>query len=103
LWDVQLIHPSPGGLEQVEQAIEWATRGPGFKSRVYRALVQDLDCYDYLCDLVVRVKSFGYPPPALGYNPTFENLVIFLNYAASPECTDSSVVKLLAFDILPQD
>jgi hypothetical protein len=83
LWDVQLIHPDPGGLDQLESAIESAVNGSGMKSRIYRALVQDLDYYDYLRDLVTRVRRFDYPPPALGYKPIFENLVTFLNYAAT--------------------
>jgi hypothetical protein len=83
LWDVQIIHPDPGGLDQLERAIDLAATGGDVKSRIYRALVQDLDYYDYLRDLVVRVRNFDYPPPPPNYNPVFENLVIFLNYAAT--------------------
>ena len=53
------------------------------KSRINRASVQDLDYYNYLRDLAARVRRFDYPPPAPGYNPIFENLVTFLNYAVT--------------------
>ena len=83
LWDVQIIHPDAGGLDRLEREIEWVANGSGMKSRIYRALVQDTDYYDYLRDLVTRVRRFDYPPPPPGYNPIFENLVNFLNYAVT--------------------
>jgi hypothetical protein len=81
LWDAQIIHPDPGGLDQLERAIDLAATGRDMKSHIYRALVQDLSYYDYLRDLVVRVRHFDYPPPPPNYNPIFENLVTFLKYA----------------------
>jgi hypothetical protein len=81
LWDVQIIHADEGGLDQLEREIELAATGSGLKSRIYRALTQDSSYYDYLRELVPRVRRFDYPPPPPGFDPVFENLVTFLNYA----------------------
>jgi hypothetical protein len=81
LWDMQIIHADEGGLEQLECEIELAATGHGLKPRIYRALIQDINYYDYLRDLVPQVRRFDYPPPPPGFNPVFENLVVFLNYA----------------------
>jgi hypothetical protein len=81
LWDVQIIHADEGGLDQLEREIELAATGRGLKPRIYRALIQHISYYDYLRDLVPRVRRFDYPPTPPRFNPTFENLVNFLNYA----------------------
>ena len=81
LWDVQIVHADDGGLDQLEREIERTATGSGLKPRIYRALTQDISYYDYLRDLVPRVRQFDYPPPPPGFNPVFENLVNFLNYA----------------------
>jgi hypothetical protein len=80
LWDVQIIHADEGGLDQLEREIELAATGRGLKPRIYRALTQHISYYDYLRDLVPQVRRFDYPPPPPGFDPTFENLVHFLNY-----------------------
>ena len=80
LWDVQIIHADEGGLDQLEREINLAATGRSLKPRIYRALTQDSSYYDYLRELVPRVRRFDYPPPP-GFNPVFENLVNFLNYA----------------------
>jgi hypothetical protein len=81
LWDVQIIHADAGGLDQLAREIELTATGDGLKPRIYRALTQDMSYYDYLRDLVPRVRRFDYPPPTPGFNPVYENLVDFLNYA----------------------
>lgn len=81
LWDVQIIHAVEGGLDQLEKEIERAATGRGLKPRIYRAMVQDIDYYDYVRKLIPRVRRFDYPPPPPGHNPIYENLVNFLNYA----------------------
>jgi hypothetical protein len=83
LWDVQIIHADEGGLEQLEREIALAAAGCGLKPRIYRALTQDMSYYAYLRDLVPRVRRFDYPPPPPGFNPVYENLVDFLNYATT--------------------
>jgi hypothetical protein len=83
LWDVQIIHADEGGLEQLEREIELTATGCGLKPRIYRALTQDMSYYDYLRCLVPRVRRFDYPPPPPGFNPVYENLVDFLNYATT--------------------
>ena len=81
LWDVQIIHADEGGLDQLEREISLAATGRSLKPRIYRALTQDSSYYDYLRDLVPRVRRFDYPPPPPGFNPVFENFVSFLNHA----------------------
>jgi hypothetical protein len=81
LWDVQIIHADEEGLEQLEREIELTATGYGLKPRIYRALTQDMSYYEYLRQLVPRVRRFDYPPPPPGFNPVFENLVDFLQYA----------------------
>ena len=70
-----------GGLDQLEREIKLAATGRSLKPRIYRALTQDSSYYDYLRDLVPRVRRFDYPPPPPGWNPVFENFVSFLNHA----------------------
>lgn len=81
LWDVQIIHADEGGLDQLEREIKFAATGRSLKPRIYRALTQDSSYYDYLRDLVPRVRRFDYPPSPPGFNPVFENFVNFLNHA----------------------
>jgi hypothetical protein len=81
LWDVQIIHADEGGLDQLEREINLAATGRSLKPRIYRALTQDSSYYDYLRDLVPRVRRFDYPPPPPGFNPVFENFVRFLQHA----------------------
>jgi hypothetical protein len=81
LWDVQIIQADEGGLDQLERELELTMTGRGFKPRIYRALTQDSSYYDYLRELVPRVRRYDYPPSPPGFNPIFENLIHFLNYA----------------------
>jgi len=83
LWDVQIIHADEGGLDQLEYEIELAATGRGLKPHLYRAMTQNTGYYDYLRDLVPRVRRFEYPSPPPGYELRFSNLVDFLNYAAT--------------------
>jgi hypothetical protein len=81
LWDMQIIHPDAGGLDQLEREIDLASTSRRLKYRVYRAMAQRPGYYDYLRELIPRVRRFDYPPPPRGRNPNFENLVDFLNLA----------------------
>jgi hypothetical protein len=83
LWDVQVIHADEGGLDQLEHEIEVAVTGRGPKARLYRAMTQSMSYYDYLRDLVPRVRRFDYPSPPPGYGLRSTDLVVFLNYAAT--------------------
>jgi hypothetical protein len=83
LWDVQIIHGDEGGLDQLEREIELAATGRGLKPRLYRAMTQSSSYYDYLRDLVPRVRRFDYPPPPPSYGVLLTNLVDFLNHAAT--------------------
>ena len=82
LWDMQIIHPDPGALDELERQIESAAAGRTLRGRIYRAMAQRRGYYDYLRDLIQRVRRFDYPPSPPGFNPVLENLVDFLNDAA---------------------
>ena len=82
VWDVQVIHPDEGALDELERQIELAAAGRGPRARVFRAMAQRPGYYDYLRDLVPRVRRFDYPPTPPGFSPILENLVGFLNWAA---------------------
>jgi len=81
LWDVQIIHADAGGIDLLESEVRRAKQGRGLTPRIYRALAQRPGYYEYLEDLIPRVRRFDYPPTPSGFNPILENLVNFLNYA----------------------
>jgi hypothetical protein len=81
VWDVQILHPDPGALDELERQIELADRARGLRWRIYRAMAQRPGYYDYLRDLVPRIRRFDYPPTPPGFSPILENLVNFLNHA----------------------
>lgn len=81
LWDVQIIHADEGGIDLLESEVRRAQRGRGLTPRLYRALAQRPGYYEYLEDLIPRVRRFDYPPTPPGFNPILENLVNFLNHA----------------------
>jgi hypothetical protein len=81
VWDAQIIHPDPGALDELERQIELADRGQGLRWRIYRSMAQRPGYYDYLRDLVPRIRRFEYPPTPPGFTPVLENLVNFLNHA----------------------
>jgi hypothetical protein len=82
LWDVQIIHADEGGIDLLASEVRRAKTGRGLTPRIYRALAQRPGYYEYLEDLIPRVRRFDYPPTPAGFNPVLENLVNFLNYAA---------------------
>jgi hypothetical protein len=81
VWDTQIIHPDPGALDELERQIDLAARGRGLRWRIYRSMAQRPGYYDYLRDLVPRIRRFDYPPTPPTFNPVLENLVNFLNHA----------------------
>lgn len=81
LWDVQIIHADEGGLDLLSRELQRAKTGRGLTPRIYRALAQRPGYYEYLEDLIPRVRRFDYPPTPAGFNPNLENLVNFLNHA----------------------
>jgi hypothetical protein len=82
LWDVQIIHADEGGIDLLASEVQRAKSGRGLTPRIYRALAQRPGYYEYLEDLIPRVRRFDYPPTPPGFNPILENLVNFLNHAA---------------------
>ncbi len=83
LWDIQILHPDPGALDELGRQIELADKSPGLRWRTYRAMAQRAGYYDYLRGLVERIRRFDYPPSPPGFDPILENLVKFLNHAAA--------------------
>jgi hypothetical protein len=83
LWDLQVLQADEGGLEWLERELEIRSRGMDVKSRIYRALAQRDGYYDYLRGLIPRIRRFEYPPVPIGFDPRWENIVTFLNYAIS--------------------
>lgn len=81
LWDVQIIHADEGGIDMLESELQRAKTGRGLTPRIYRALAQRPGYYEYLENLIPRVRAFDYPPTPSGFNPILENLVNFLNHA----------------------
>jgi hypothetical protein len=86
-WDVQLIQPDPGALEEFERRLDEAERGQGIQARLYRAMAARPGYYDYLRTLISRARAFDYPPTPPGRDPVFDDLVRFLNYAAELSVT----------------
>ncbi len=84
LWDLQLIHADPGGLELLERRLAECATSRSPKARIYRALAQREGYYEYLRELIASVRSFDYPPTRPHCRPEFENLVTYLNYAIGP-------------------
>ena len=82
LWDVQIIHADEGGIDLLAKEVQRAKTGRGLTPRIYRALAQRPGYYEYLENLIPRVRRFDYPQTPAGFNPVLENLVNFLNYAA---------------------
>jgi hypothetical protein len=81
VWDVQLIQPDPGGLDEMERELD-LMEGPGVKPRLYRAMAGRPGYYDYLRDLTTKARRFDYPATPATLVPTFQNLVLFLNFAS---------------------
>lgn len=81
LWDVMLLHPDPGALDELAAELERARSSRRLRYRVYRAMAQREGYYDYLGGLIDRVRRFDYPPPTPGFVPRFENVVTYLNFS----------------------
>jgi hypothetical protein len=83
IWDLQVLHPDEGALEELSDRLDRAMRGAGFRARVDRALGCRQGYFEYLREWIPRIKRFEYPEVPRGLNPLGENLVAFLNYAAT--------------------
>lgn len=81
LWDLQILHADGDGLDCLERELEIRSRGMDLKSTIYRALAQREGYYDFLRELIPRIRNFDYPPVPNGFNSKYENLVLFLNCA----------------------
>lgn len=81
LWDLQILHADEGGLDRLECELEIRSKGMDLKSRIYRALAQRDGYYDHLRELIPKIRNFDYPPVPCGFNPKYENLVLFLKCA----------------------
>ena len=82
LWDLQIIHPDPGALDELERQVEATRAGLGPRARLNRAIASSPGYFDYLKDLIPRIRRFDYPAVPKGLNPLGVNLVSFLNHAA---------------------
>lgn len=82
LWDVQLAQATPGGLDTLRRMIAACRRRDTLRWKTYELLVQRPNYLDYLDELVDRCERFDYPETPQGFTPHFENLVLYLRYAA---------------------
>jgi len=82
LWDVQVLHPDPGALDDLERGIEACAAGRWVRWRLFRAMAPRPGYFEYLASLVQRVRRFDYPETPAGLDPTYDNLVLYLNAAA---------------------
>ena len=82
IWDLQLIHPDPGALDALERKVEVCRKGGGLGVSLNRALGSRRDQFDFLADLIPRVRAFEYPPMPDGLQEIPNNLVAFLRFAA---------------------
>ena len=48
-----------------------------------RAMASRPGYFDYLKDVIPKIRKFDYPPVPQGLNPITQDLVAFLNYAAN--------------------
>jgi hypothetical protein len=83
LWDLQIIHPDQGALDELECQVDATLAGIGPRARLNRAIASSPGYFDYLKELIPRIRRFDYPPVPNGLNPHAVNLVTFLNYAAT--------------------
>jgi hypothetical protein len=83
LWDAQIVHAEEGGLDELEREIEATVAGRGLKHHVYRAMTQSPSYYDYLRELIPRVRRFDYPAQPRDYGQLSSDLVYFLNHATT--------------------
>jgi hypothetical protein len=82
IWDMQIVHADPGGLDELDARLERAMRSEGLRARIDRALGCREGYFDYLREWIPRVRRFEYPPIPRGLKPVAENLVEYLRYAA---------------------
>lgn len=81
IWDIQVLHPDPGALDELERQVENSLRGQGLRARVNRALGCQPDHFEDLKDLIPRIRRFDYPAVPDGVEERMENVVSFLQYA----------------------
>jgi hypothetical protein len=82
LWDLQIVQADPGGLEDLERQLDITLAGVSLRARVNRTLAGRPGYFEYLKEVVPRIRRFDYPPVPEGLVPIGQNLVDFLNYAA---------------------
>jgi hypothetical protein len=82
IWDVQVLAPDEGALDELDARLESALRGQGFRSRLDRALGCREGYYEYLREWIPRIRKFEYPSIPVGLKPIAENLVDYLRFAA---------------------
>lgn len=83
LWDLQIIHPDRGALDELERQVDATRAGISARAHLNRAIASSPGYFDYLKELIPRILDFDYPPVPEGLNPLGVNLVTFLNYAAT--------------------
>lgn len=82
IWDIQVLHPDPGALDELERQVDLCLRGEGLRARINRALGSQPNHFEHLKDLIPRIRRFDYPPMPEGIDATNEDLVAFLRHAA---------------------
>lgn len=82
LWDLQTIHPDSGALDELEKQVDATLAGRTFRSRLDRALASNPGYFEYLLEIIPKIRQFDYPPVPEGLPPIGQNLVLFLQHAA---------------------
>ena len=78
VYDLQLIHMFPDGLEDLERQVEAMTRGTHPRSRSINAIVEDPDYHRRLLDYVRRFRVDPHTPPPVRAEQTLRADARFL-------------------------
>jgi hypothetical protein len=81
LWDIQIVHADPGGLDELERQLDETLAGVSFRARLNQAMASRPGYFNYLKEVVPKIRRFDYPPVPEGLSPITQDLVAFLNYA----------------------
>jgi hypothetical protein len=97
-WDVQLLQASPGGMDRLRTLLAEFKAGHGVRWQLYRLLTQRPTYFAYLEQLIEECERFDYPVTPAGFQPQFENLVLYLRYAATLDDQGRPMAPLPVWD-----
>jgi hypothetical protein len=79
LWDIQIVHADPGGLDELERQLEATLTGVGLRPRINRRMASRPVYFDYLKNVLSEIRQLDHLPVPQRLSPITQNLVGFLN------------------------